>query len=1364
MKSEFFQRSPRIKKQIPQKLIEVHSPPPHPVSPNFSVVSIIVPLIMTVVTISLYIYINTSMSRSSNPTYLYFQMISMGMMMVSYTIPFFVYLSNKRGYKKQLQERTKAYREQLEKHREELKASREEQRQILREIDPDPQTCLRKIVQRDSSLWERSPRDEDFLSLRLGIGERLSSVAVKVPKRMGYEQEPLLDEAEQLAQEYEMVPDVPIHLPLLKARVVGIVGQRADVLNTVRAIALQLVTHHSPDELKLGAFFHSQETEQWSWLRWVPHIWNDDRTIRYMANQKGPARQLLDTLYAELNRRRINKGELGGDKLQIPNWVFFLSAPHLVEDEPILPLLLKDAEAVGACTVLLADSKDSLPMHCSVIVEAGSNTAKLVETEAVNRQEAGGIEHHFTPDQVPLELVDQAARQLAPLRLKRSMSSELPKVLTLLDMFAVNRVEELDVLDKWKKNRYPQTLPVPVGVKAGGKLMVLNIHDKIERKGHGPHGLMAGTTGSGKSEVIQSIVASLAVHYHPHELAFLLIDYKGGGMSNTFHDLPHLVGAITNLEGGLIERAKVSLRAELVRRQRIFNEAGNLQHIDEYYQSPWRERHPLPHLIIIIDEFAQLKKDQPEFMNELISIAAIGRTLGVHLLLATQKPGGVVDDKIWSNSRFRICLRVQDDADSREMLKLPNAAWITTPGRGYLQVGSNEEFELVQYAWSGAPYQPDRAARERQLKVVKVELNGQRSAFAIKGQEQAAETTAGGQKQLQALIGHLSRLAKQEGIASLPGPWLPPLPTTLFLEDLYAADGSGWNGRGWRHTERWLEAPVGLVDDLANQKQEPLVISLEEGHLPIYGMPGTGKTTFVQTLILSLALRYSPKDLHMYVLDFGRMMRDFAKLPHIGSVIQDDERDKVQRLFRFLLRELTRRRELLANVGAKTLTAYRQATGDEIPAIVVCIDGYLNFRNAYEQENMQLEQLLREGGSVGIIFVVTANRITDIFDRVRSNFALGVCFELAEPGDYYFAVGRPSKPPVNLPEGRGLVKGTVPPLEFQTALPAKGETETERIGAMRSLIQQMDEAWTGERAAAIKTLPEEIWLEDLLAPNLPSEFERTAGKSRLKVPIALDIDDLTPFAVDLEDGPYFLVGSPLEGGKTSLLLTWILSLATHNSPRHLDLYLIDYRPTAKGLAAVRSLPHVKGYADKEEEVREMLQHLTQMVAGRNATAKAEETGQSGELHEEPAIVLVIDDADLFYRQLTDYQLKDQLTQLLRQGRTKRVYVMIAGVPNDFPYSSNDWLADIKGMQTGFLLASLDSNDLSVFRIPSTEMNHYATNSKILPSGQGYFAKRRFCRIKAALPFSEQRPPAEWVKWLDAFWHPAGQNGCIGLGQ
>nr|WP_220186049.1 type VII secretion protein EssC [Paenactinomyces guangxiensis] len=1341
-----FQRSPRLKQDLPRAVVEIHQPPQTPSPPNFSFVYLIVPIVMTAGTIGFYVYMNSSGNTSSNPNFFAYQMLFSLMMTLSYIIPFFVYLSQKRNYKKQLKEREEKYKASLQKHRAELQKLLKTLATLLREWNPIPRQCMARIQERESSLWERSPHDPDFLAVRLGNGELPSSVKVVAPKQEAYESDPLIEEAQQLAREFERVPDVPVLIPLNKAHVVGVVGDRASILTSMRNLVIQLVTHHSPDEVKIVSFYSQEEAEQWDWIRWLPHVWDDQRKMRFLATHPGEARELIDYLY-EILKRRYNKPQEAKSGPDLPYWVIIVSDPSLIESE--LNLLLKESAKVGVRTLFLADSREALPMQCHAVLEVHENEGTLKETNYLHKEGEEKWEYSFRPDYVSIDMADKSARALAPVHLKANKAREIPQVLTLFDLLEAQRLEDLDVRRLWDQNRFPNTLPVAVGVSSTGKKMEINIHDKIQRKGHGPHGLIAGTTGSGKSEVIQSLIACLALNYHPHDINFLLIDYKGGGMSNTFEHLPHLVGSITNLDGNLIERAKVSLKAELMRREKIFKEAGNIQHIDEYYKSPLRKENPLPHLVIIIDEFAELKKEQPEFMNELISIAAKGRTLGVHLILATQKPSGVVDDKIWSNSRFRICLRVQEEADSKEMIKIPDAAWITTPGRGYFQVGSNELLELVQFAWSGAPYRPDASQSQEAVVVKEVTLTGQR--ITRSGQVLSPKNTGEdhSKKQLLVLVDYLAQQAETLGIQQLGGPWLPPLPKQVFLEELVHPDERSWDGQTWRSTNTWLEPVIGLVDDPANQNQERLSIPLVEGHLPVYGMPGTGKTTFAQTLLMSLALNHSPEEVHMYVLDFGHMFRDFADLPHMGSIIRDDEADRVKRLFRFLLQEMMRRRDQISQSGAKTFSAYRKSLSEPIPAIVVVIDGYLTFRNTFEEEHKDLEQLLRVGGSFGIHFVITTNQITDMFDRVRNNFSLGVSFELADPGDYYFAVGRVKAPLVNLPEGRGLVKGNVPPLEFQTALPSTGIDEIERTRTLRQLIQTLSDSWRGKRPKVIETLPETIELEKLLSRHAKDPYQ--ANISSLRVPVALSMEDLTPYYVNLKDGPYFVVGSSIEGGKTSFLQTWILSLAYFNSPAQIEIYAVDFRPSVRGLSAITGIPHMKGYASDETELAELLQKVESVLNNRTKSKVPpgmEEMAENGE--NEPAVFLVIDDADYFSKRLNNYDLQNSLNNIVSQGRNKNFYMAISGTPSNFPYSSNDWLSEVKGMETGFLFASLDPSDLSFFKIPTSEARSYSTAPipKTLRPGEGYFAKRRYDKIKGALPFSQNLSPAQWVRLLN----------------
>ncbi|SFX76129.1 DNA segregation ATPase FtsK/SpoIIIE, S-DNA-T family [Thermoactinomyces sp. DSM 45891] len=1307
-----FSRSPRIRKTLPQVVTELHKPPDKPTKPTFSMATLIAPIFMTVASIGLYIYMSSS--RQSNSNFMMFQMVMISVMAISYTIPFFVYQSQRKKYRQDLLKRERIYRETLHRNREDFEKYRRNEELILREQNPSAIQCIANIKADKSFLWQRSPHDADFLNLRLGTGTIPSSMKVKTPKQDVFKEDPLIEEALELAKQYEQIEDVPVILPFNKAAIVGMYGERKAILNSVRNSLIELAIHHSPDEVKLVSFYSEEEAREWDWMRWLPHGWNDARNQRYLATNLTDARNIIDSLYSIFQRRKNRNKQGSSITTELPWYVIVIDNSHLLENETLLPLLLEEAQNVGASIFLLAEGKEILPRECHALLEVSNFIGNLKTTNYLS--EEGMWDLSFQTDDLSVEMAEHIARVLAPVRLRASKTGKIPDVLTMMDLLQSKHLSDMNVACHWAENRFPNTLPVPVGVNSVGKRFELNIHDKIERMGHGPHGLIAGTTGSGKSEVIQSFLASLAIRYHPHDISFLLIDYKGGGMSNTFEGLPHLVGSITNLDGSLIERAKVSLRAELMRRETIFKEAGNVQHIDEYYKSAHREQNPLPHLVIVVDEFAELKKEQPEFMSELISIAAKGRTLGVHLILATQKPSGVVDDKIWSNSRFRICLRVQEEADSRDMLKIPNAAWITTPGRGYLQVGSNELLELVQFAWSGAPYRPG-AAQATSTVMNEVSKSGKRIPviYDSVNEEEVQEV-----KQLQVIVEYLGEQAKEMDIDTLAGPWLPPLPQEIFLDELSPSRGN------------WLEPVVGFYDNPANQQQDILTIPLHEGHLPVYGMPGTGKTSFVQTLLYSLAQQHTPEEVQMYVLDFGDMFRDFMNLPHVGAVIREDETDRMKRCFRFLQQEMIRRRKQMSTTGIKTFTAYRDSLSEPVPALVVVLDGYLILKKNFEEEHNEFEQLLRAGGSFGIHFIVTTNQVNDIYDRVRSNFPLGISFELADPSDYYFAVGR-VKAPLNMPEGRGYIKGSIPPLEFQAALPIQGEDELQRAQNLRQAMQQLNQSWTGMRPVPIQTLPEVLTLDELLE-------KQPKTTSKLTVPVAIAMDELIPYSISLSDGPYFVVGSPTEGGKTSFLQAWILSLASNHSPQELEVYAMDLRSSDQGISVIREIPHMKGYISHQSELPSMLEMLEEKLENRNVS----------DAMSHPAIFFVIDDADYFSKQLDDYALKDRLMKIISQGRRKNFYAAIAGVPSNFPYSSNDWLSEIRGAETGFLFSTLDSNDLGFLKIPYTEARS-PHMPKTLRAGEGYYAKKRFTRIKGASPFSNKFTPDKWVEHLQRIW-------------
>lgn len=1317
-----FQRSPRLSPDLPRGEVEIPNPPSPPNRPSSSLLTLLLPLGATVVGLSLSFYLRSRTAPGASPLYL---LLSLPMMLISYTVSVFTYIAGRKQYARAVKAREAKYGSVLSACRDHLMRARETQLQILLEQYPSPRECLARVERLDARLWERSPQDADFLSLRLGLGSIPCTVTAKPPRQdLSVDSDPLRDLGMKLAENFRVVDGAPIALPMKLLGAAGLVGARREVLAVARALAIQIAALHSPDEVKIVAIFPPDEVAEWGWLRWLPHVWREDSQARLLAGNREGAQQLLTDLFELLNRRRLQASGQRPDQaeLPLPAYIVIMADPSLVQNHAALPLILRDGKSLGAFTLVLGQRREELPQECRGIVRADSG--ELIQTTPAL------VTTRFQPDQADFDQVERIARQMAPLRLQRMAApAQLPKSVPLLDLFEVSRVEELDVRTRWRKSAADRSLATPVGIHAGGERLLFDLHEK----GHGPHGLVAGATGSGKSELLQAIIASLAVSYHPHEVAFVLVDYKGGGMANVFADLPHLVGTITNLQGHLALRALSALKGELKRRQAVLAAAG-VNHIDDY-QSGRRQgldREPMPHLVIIVDEFAELKTEQPEFMRELVSAVRVGRSLGIHLILATQKPAGVVDDQIWGNTRFRLCLRVERPEDSREVLKRPDAAALTRPGRAYFQVGNDERFDLFQAGYGGGSYIPGRPVPT--YGVYLVAMDGSRhslSTFAPPVERGTGET------QLQALIRYVAAEARAEGITRLPGPWLPPLPEQICLDELSAVAGGDLSAE-----TSWLSPVIGLVDQPAAQYQGPLRAPLADGHMAIFGAPGNGKTTVLQTLITSLALSHAPPDLHMYILDFGgRTLSVFAALPQVGGVILVDDAERMSRLQRYLLREMNSRKERFALLGVNTLTAYRQAEGSLLPAIVLLIDNWSAMIEAYPDAEETMAQIAREGGNLGIHLVMTANAPGAIRPKIFGSVATGIALPLSERSDYGAAVGRTGGlEPAPVP-GRAVMRGT-PPLEFQTALAVRGETEAERSAALRDLVSRIERSWSGPKATPIHVLPDVVPLSGLLGQP---------AQQPLSVPLGLDVDTLEPLCVSLADGPHFLVSGGIQSGKSTLLRSWVLSLAAAFPRSSLLLYLADFR--GETFYPMQSLPQVQAYltddaglaaslAEIDAWLRERREALDE--ARRQAAAPIDPRAF---LARYPALVLVADDLDGL-RSGMQARTGERLEQLLRRERGSGFHFVAAGTVNDFHAGWDGWLKALKELQTGFLLGSSEGGDLQLLniRLPHGE------GGRIFPPGRGYFARRgRFRRIKIGIPDADGESTEMLVHKINRQW-------------
>ena len=1083
-----YHRSPRIIYRGSEDKILINPPGQEPAKPSDELLKLIVPpLTMVGVTVLITLV---------QPRGIYI-LATVGMSITTMIFSIRGFIKNRKKYKADKKERIDLYRLYLKDKVMELTRLEREQKEGMHYHFPTILELTDLVESYNHRIYEKTPLHFDFLYYRLGLGKIPTSYDLKYgqQERSG-KKDALEEEGYALYSRHKKIPDMPIPANLSHGPV-GYIGPRNLVLEQLQLLVMQLATFHSYHDVQFITILPEEEKEQWSWMRWLPHAKLQELNVRGFVYNQRTRDQVLNSLNQILKLRRSQKEEASHKESTLfhPHYVVLVTDEKLILDHIIMEFFTEDPTELGCSLIFVEDVMSSLSENIQTVINIKDrNTGQLVMEEGVLK------ETDFRLDHFPADYdKERIARTLAPLNHLQNLKSSIPDSVTFMEMYGAETFEDLQVSSRWKKNAPYKSLAVPIGLRGQDDLVQLNLHEKA----HGPHGLIAGTTGSGKSETIQSYILSLAVNFHPHDVAFLLIDYKGGGMANLFKNLPHLLGTITNLDGVQSMRALASINAEIHRRERLFGEF-EVNHINQYQKKfkNGEATEPLPHLFIISDEFAELKVNQPDFIKKLVSIARVGRSLGVHLILATQKPSGVVDDQIWSNSRFKIALKVADRSDSNEMLHTPDAAEITQTGRAYLQVGNNEVYELFQSAWSGADYQPEKddmgiedhtiylINELGQYEILNEDLSGLEDADEIK--EVPTE--------LDAIVHNIHLLCEEQEIPPVPQPWLPPLKERIALEELEEVQPA----IAWAQ-EKSLSILLGMADIPQAQKQEAVSINLaKDGHVLLYGSPGTGKTIFLQSAGMDLARKFSPKDLNMYLMDFGTNgLAPLSKLPQVADTMSLDQTEKISKFVRIMEKELNRRKKLLADYGVGTLELYRQASGQEEPAIVILLDSYEAFKEeAYEAELFKLlVRISREGLSIGVHLLMTAGRQSNLRAQLYSNFKHQLSLPQNEASEVRTIVGSTSLAmTMEDIKGRALMKREDVDV-IQLALPVSGDNENQVLNNLRQEVASLQEAWTGQRPSAIPMVPEELMVEEFL--KLPSVQEAIENG---QIPIGLELE------------------------------------------------------------------------------------------------------------------------------------------------------------------------------------------------------------------------------------------------------------------
>lgn len=923
-------------------------------------------------------------------------------------------------------------------------------------------------------IWNRNVNHQDFLTVYLGTGKFKSPFEIKVPEqKFSLTQDALLEYPHQLKEKYEFVDNQPSLLNLRDNHIIGMLGDYEKVQYIACNIISQVAAMHSYTDVKIVVFYDEDTAPLYDWVRWLPHTFDKDKKMRYIAGTPETRERVSQVITKELNNR-INivapsEGGQGNKNANFPyHFIIVCTNPDLFEGTTLGKCMTVNAN-IGATFILAYGTIDGIPNECTSIIECDNKFTGYFKLDEA-RDETSAINF----DYADIMLHEWFARKISGMSIREVASGEIPSMIDYFASLGIGKLEQWDIRKKYKENRAYEGIKAFLGYGAGGKAMILDLHEKK----YGPHGLVAGTTGSGKSETLQTAILSWMLNYSPEEVAFVLIDYKGGGMANAFIGEPHLAGTITNipdegdstdeeessesLDTNQTRRALVAIKAEIKYRQAVFRKY-KVNHIDAYMKlyRKGKADSPLPHLIMISDEFAELKKEQPEFIKELVSAARVGRSLGIHLILATQKPANSVDDEIWANSRFKICLRVQDTADSNGMLKRPEAAYLTQTGRAYFQLGNNEIFEEFQSAYSGADYVPKNKIELAEDSLCKmIELDGTDTPIEIEREQRPDDAKS----QLEAGIAYVTAACKSLGIAPARQLWAPQLTRKMYVEQLPMYDEFDW--------DKGLYACYGLIDDPEMQTQHLATFNLlTTNNIAIVGTQGYGKTTLLYTFLYSLVSHYTPNKVQFYLMDYSsRMLKMFKNVRHCGDVTNgDDELEKPQRLFKLLNAEMDRRKQLYEDNNVGSYQEYLRIA--ELPMILVVIDNYVMLLELYPQLEETMISFARDCVKYGMQLVVTCNKSAEIKTKVRTNILdyttinipKGDCREL-------FGVSGSFQPAPY--KGRGLVLYNKRVLEYHVSLAVEGKTEFERNDNLVNQLKHYDAIYKDyKRAARIPVIP-----------------------------------------------------------------------------------------------------------------------------------------------------------------------------------------------------------------------------------------------------------------------------------------------------
>lgn len=1238
-----FNRNTRIKTKLNLTDIEILDPPNPPSKPQGNIVLQLLPaIVMLILTI-----VVRGFMGSGNSSFIIFSACSMGIGIITSIAAI---ISDRKKFKKDTEERIVKYNKYIDNKKKEIESYREDELTRLNAISIDLDDEIRNVDEFSGNLFDKVETDEDFLNIRIGSGtvDAQRKIAFKKQERFETEDE-LANLPANVYNDYKTISNAPITVDFKQEGVIGVIGDDSSNYSFVKNMVVDLCSRHYYKDVQLFMLVDDDSVGLYKeWARWLPHAYNSKLDTRNIVHDDESRSQVFEYLYVELGNRSQQK-----DLSKEPQFVVYVLCDWGIKTHPVSQFI-ENASDLNTTFVFFEHKKEELPLACKKIITLDSDSSgSMINADCKDEVTEFSFKKVYDDD------LKRIAVKMAPIYCEEiNLENTLTKNITLFELLNIMEAEDINLAENWDNYSTIKSMSAPIGVKTKGEVVYLDLHEKS----HGPHGLVAGTTGSGKSEILQTYILSMATLYHPYEVGFVIIDFKGGGMANQFEDLPHLIGTITNIDGHEINRSLMSIKAELERRQRLFaeNDVNNINNYIKLFKAG-KTSVPIPHLIIVVDEFAELKAEQPEFMKELISAARIGRSLGVHLILATQKPAGQVNDQIWSNSRFKLCLKVQTKEDSNEVLKSPLAAEIKEPGRAYLQVGNNEIFELFQSAYSGAPSRIEDSISDKGFSISEVNLHGKhRVVFQKVARSQNSVIST----QLDSIVERIRNFCEQEKIKDLPNICLPPLKDVIEYN-------------GCKKTQSLNPIiPIGVYDDPSHQAQNQAMLNIAAGNTVIIGSSQYGKTNLLQLIVRSLAENYTPEEVALYILDFGSMaLRTFDNLNHVGGVVTQSEDERVKNLFRLLSREISSRKEKFAQLGITSHNAYIEAGYKDIPQIVLMIDNFIGFKELYPDYEDDILTISREGLSLGISIIVTSSQTNGISYKYMSNFSNRVGLFCNSSDEYGVLFDRCRMEPKAVP-GRCLLQIDKQVYEAQTYLAFSGEREIDRVKVIQEFVEQSNKKNAGMHANVVPSIPK------LLDKAYVSKM--STSLKPYQTTVGLDYESIEFQNIDLAHIGTIGITGREKSGKTNfakLIFDYCLE-SVFDFPT--KAYIVD--DYEHQLEQFSSYGFVEKYTVDVSaldviipEIEAELQHRKELV---------QKSGIDF-LNEEPLIVCAIENQSVFDSESISKDTVDAYKRIVSNYKQFKVLFIFTNIPNvNIPYNASEMLKQVKELNIMYIMDDL----------------------------------------------------------------------------